>query len=1077
MFDKFSDRHIGVTNPEDLKAMLAVIGVKSVDELIAQVIPQSIRLKQPLALPQGMSEYEFANHIQALAAKNRTLRSFIGMGYYPCAVPAAITRNVFENPAWYTSYTPYQAEISQGRLEALLNFQTAVISLTGMEIGNCSLLDEGTAAAEAMLMMFSLRSREAVKEGRNQLFVDRNIFPQTLDVLITRSEPFGIELVIDDYNTYEFTGKEFGAIVQYPAANGEVRDYAAFTEAAHAKGALVTAVADLLSLALLKAPGEWGADIVVGTTQRLGIPMGFGGPSAGYMTTREAYKRNMPGRIIGVSIDRLGNRALRMALQTREQHRSEPFGIELVIDDYNTYEFTGKEFGAIVQYPAANGEVRDYAAFTEAAHAKGALVTAVADLLSLALLKAPGEWGADIVVGTTQRLGIPMGFGGPSAGYMTTREAYKRNMPGRIIGVSIDRLGNRALRMALQTREQHIKRERATSNICTATALMASMVGFYCVYNGAEGLRRSAKTAHTAAVTVAKALEAMDYKLAAKNFFDTLEVEAEAAVVQSLALERGINFFYPSEDRVRFSFDDVTTPEEVNEVIAIFAEAKGKKAKAVKLSEEITIPAAILRQSEFLTERVFNTYRCESDLMRYIKRLELRDISLANSMISLGSCTMKLNAAALMQPLSLAGFQNMHPFAPADQTEGYRELIDGLAADLATITGFAACSLMPNSGAAGEYTGLMVIRAYHQSRGQGYRNIVLIPSSAHGTNPASAAMAGMKIVTVGCDANGNIDVEDLKAKAQEHSSELACMMITYPSTHGVFESRIREIVDAVHDAGGQVYMDGANMNAQVGLTNPGYIGADVCHLNLHKTFAMPHGGGGPGVGPICVAEHLRKFLPSHSIVPTGGDEGITAVASAPWGSAMLFPITYGYIKMLGGEGLKAATEMAIVNANYMSSALKSEYRTYYSGETGRVGHEMILDLTHFKKDYNIDCGDIAHRLMDYGFHAPTLSFPVHETLMVEPTESEPKAEMDRFIATLIQIKRECEEAAASGEADNVVVNAPHTAAEICGEWSHPYTREKAVFPLDFIRESKFFPYVSKIDNGYGDRNLVCRCTE
>ena len=798
------------------------------------------------------------------------------------------------------------------------------------------------AAAEAMLMMFSLRSREAVKEGRNQLFVDRNIFPQTLDVLITRSEPFGIELVIDDYNTYEFTGKEFGAIVQYPAANGEVRDYAAFTEAAHAKGALVTAVADLLSLALLKAPGEWGADIVVGTTQRLGIPMGFGGPSAGYMTTREAYKRNMPGRIIGVSIDRLGNRALRMALQTREQH---------------------------------------------------------------------------------------------------------------------------------------IKRERATSNICTATALMASMVGFYCVYNGAEGLRRSAKTAHTAAVTVAKALEAMDYKLAAKNFFDTLEVEAEAAVVQSLALERGINFFYPSEDRVRFSFDDVTTPEEVNEVIAIFAEAKGKKAKAVKLSEEITIPAAILRQSEFLTERVFNTYRCESDLMRYIKRLELRDISLANSMISLGSCTMKLNAAALMQPLSLAGFQNMHPFAPADQTEGYRELIDGLAADLATITGFAACSLMPNSGAAGEYTGLMVIRAYHQSRGQGYRNIVLIPSSAHGTNPASAAMAGMKIVTVGCDANGNIDVEDLKAKAQEHSSELACMMITYPSTHGVFESRIREIVDAVHDAGGQVYMDGANMNAQVGLTNPGYIGADVCHLNLHKTFAMPHGGGGPGVGPICVAEHLRKFLPSHSIVPTGGDEGITAVASAPWGSAMLFPITYGYIKMLGGEGLKAATEMAIVNANYMSSALKSEYRTYYSGETGRVGHEMILDLTHFKKDYNIDCGDIAHRLMDYGFHAPTLSFPVHETLMVEPTESEPKAEMDRFIATLIQIKRECEEAAASGEADNVVVNAPHTAAEICGEWSHPYTREKAAFPLEFIRESKFFPYVSKIDNGYGDRNLVCRCTE
>ena len=939
MFDKFSDRHIGVTNPEDLKAMLAVIGVKSVDELIAQVIPQSIRLKQPLALPQGMSEYEFANHIQALAAKNRTLRSFIGMGYYPCAVPAAITRNVFENPAWYTSYTPYQAEISQGRLEALLNFQTAVISLTGMEIGNCSLLDEGTAAAEAMLMMFSLRSREAVKEGRNQLFVDRNIFPQTLDVLITRSEPFGIELVIDDYNTYEFTGKEFGAIVQYPAANGEVRDYAAFTEAAHAKGALVTAVADLLSLALLKAPGEWGADIVVGTTQRLGIPMGFGGPSAGYMTTREAYKRNMPGRIIGVSIDRLGNRALRMALQTREQH---------------------------------------------------------------------------------------------------------------------------------------IKRERATSNICTATALMASMVGFYCVYNGAEGLRRSAKTAHTAAVTVAKALEAMDYKLAAKNFFDTLEVEAEAAVVQSLALERGINFFYPSEDRVRFSFDDVTTPEEVNEVIAIFAEAKGKKAKAVKLSEEITIPAAILRQSEFLTERVFNTYRCESDLMRYIKRLELRDISLANSMISLGSCTMKLNAAALMQPLSLAGFQNMHPFAPADQTEGYRELIDGLAADLATITGFAACSLMPNSGAAGEYTGLMVIRAYHQSRGQGYRNIVLIPSSAHGTNPASAAMAGMKIVTVDCDANGNIDVEDLKAKAQEHSSELACMMITYPSTHGVFESRIREIVDAVHDAGGQVYMDGANMNAQVGLTNPGFIGADVCHLNLHKTFASPHGGGGPGVGPICVAEHLVPFLPGHKLFGNAANQ----VSGAPFGSAGILPITYGYIRMMGMEGLTRATKIAILSANYLAASLKDTYGIVYRGATGFVGHEMILECRKVHEETGISENDIAKRLMDYGYHAPTLSFPVHGTLMIEPTESESLAELDNFVHVMLTIWDEIQEVK-NGEADktdNVLVNAPHPEYEVVADtWEHSYTRQKAAYPIESVRENKFWVNVARVDNTLGDRKLLPTC--
>ena len=939
MFDKFSGRHIGVNNEKDLKAMLDVIGVGSVDELIAQVIPQSIRLKKPLALPaEGMSEYEFAAHIRALADRNRTLRSFIGMGWYPCAVPAAVSRNVFENPAWYTSYTPYQAEISQGRLEALLNFQTALISLTGMQIGNCSLLDEGTATAEAMLMMYALRSREAVKEGRNQLFVDRNIFPQTLDVLLTRSEPFGIELIIDEYNEYEFTGREFGAIVQYPAADGTVRDYS------------------------------------------------------------------------------------------------------------------------------------DFAA---AAHAKGALVTAVADPLALALLKAPGEWGADIAVGSTQRLGTPMGFGGPSAGYMTTREAFKRNMPGRIIGVSVDRLGNKALRMALQMREQHIKRERATSNICTASALMASMVGFYCVYNGPEGLLRAATTAHLAAATVARALEALDYKLTSKEFFDTLEVEAEAAVVQSLALDQGINFFYPSEEKVRMSFDEVTTPEEVETVIGIFAAAKGRKAKTVKTVTESCIPVALRRQSAYLQEPVFNRYRSESALMRYIKRLELRDISLANSMISLGSCTMKLNAAALMQPLSLAGFQNMHPYAPADQAEGYLEMIAELEHDLATITGLAACSLQPNSGAAGEYSGLMVIRAYHQSRGQGYRNVVLIPASAHGTNPASAAMAGMKIVTVACDERGNIDVDDLKAKAREYSSELCGLMVTYPSTHGVFESRIREIVDTVHDAGGLVYMDGANMNAQVGLTNPGYIGADVCHLNLHKTFAMPHGGGGPGVGPICVAEPLKAFLPTHPIVATGGEEGITAVASAPWGSAMLLPITYGYIKMLGAEGLKQATEMAIVNANYMSSALKNEFRTYYSGETGRVGHEMILDLTHFKKDYDIDCGDIAHRLMDYGFHAPTLSFPVHETLMVEPTESEPKEEMDRFMEALVQIKRECEAAAAAGEKNNVVTNAPHTAVELAGEWPHPYTRMEAAFPLEWVRTAKFFPYVTKIDNGYGDRNLCC----
>ncbi|MBO7281857.1 MAG: aminomethyl-transferring glycine dehydrogenase [Alistipes sp.] len=941
-FDSFVDRHTGLNSKEDLQQMLATIGVGSVEELLQQVIPQNIRLKKALDLPEAMSEYEYASHIANLAAKNRTFRSFIGMGYYPNVVPAVVSRNVFENPAWYTSYTPYQAEISQGRLEALLNYQTAILSLTGMEVANCSLLDEATATAEAMLMMYALRSRDAVKQGKNQLFVDENIFPQTLDVLLTRSEPFGIEIIRDDFATYEFTGKEFGAVLQFPAANGEVRDYAGFAAKAHEAGVLVTAVADLLSLALLKSPAEWGADIAVGTTQRLGCPMGLGGPSAGYMATRDAYKRNMPGRIIGVSVDRLGNKALRMSLQMREQH---------------------------------------------------------------------------------------------------------------------------------------IKREKATSNICTAQALMASMVGFYCIYNGKEGLERAALNAHTAAVTVKEALESLGYKVRTQALFDTLEVEAEASVIQDIALAREINMYYPADDCVRMSFDEVTTDAELQAVVDIFAEARGKKAKAVKRIEAAAIAAEVKRGTEFFTESIFNSYRTETEMMRYIKKLELRDLSLMNSMISLGSCTMKLNAAQLMQPLSLPGFQNIHPFAPADQTEGYRELIANLERYLAVITGFAGCTLQPNSGAAGEYAGLMMIRAYHQSRGQGYRNVILIPSSAHGTNPASAAMAGMKIVIVACDENGNIDVEDLKKKAEEYSSELCGLMVTYPSTHGVFESRIRDIVDAVHDAGGQVYMDGANMNAQVGLTNPGFIGADVCHLNLHKTFAMPHGGGGPGVGPVCVAEHLVKFLPTHSLMETGGEEGITAVSSSPWGSAMLLPITYGYIRMLGFEGLRRSTELAIVNANYMSSALKHEYKTYYSGETGRVGHEMILDLTRFKHDYNIDCGDIAHRLMDYGFHAPTLSFPVHETLMVEPTESESKAEMDRFIEALIQIKRECEAAAASGNADNVVVNAPHTAKELAGEWSHPYSREEAAFPLSWIVENKFFPYVTKIDNGYGDRNLVCRCME
>ena len=943
--DKFVERHIGM-NDQELAQMLQVIGVKSVEELISQVVPATIRLKQPLNLPaEGMSEYEFMNHIREISRKNKIYRSLIGMGYYGTASPAVILRNVFENPAWYTSYTPYQAEISQGRLEALLNFQTAVISLTGMEVSNCSLLDEATAAAEAMLMMFALRSREAVKEGRNVLFVDENIFPQTLDLLLTRSEPFGIEIISDRFDNYTFTGREFGAIVQYPAANGEVRDY----------------------------------------------------------------------------------------------------------ED-----------------------------FTAAAHSRGVLVTVAADILSLALLKAPGEWGADIVVGSTQRFGIPMGFGGPHAAYLATRDAYKRNMPGRIIGVSIDRLGNKALRMALQMREQHIKRERATSNICTAQALLATMAGFFAVYHGAEGIRRIALNAHAHAVAVAEGLEKLGYELSTRSIFDTIEVVASAEKIRPLALEQKINFFYVDENLIRMSFDEVSNLAEVNTVLSIFAKAAGKKFTPLKeIVEESHITKSMQRTSAYLTEPVFKKYHSETDMMRYIKKLEHRDISLADSMISLGSCTMKLNPAVTMMPLSWAELGNIHPFVPADQAEGYMEMINALSKDLATITGFAGVSLQPNSGATGEYSGLMVIRAYHQSRGQGFRNIALIPASAHGTNPASAAMAGMRTVTVACDEAGNIDVDDLRAKAEANASNLACIMVTYPSTHGVFENRIREIVEIVHENGGQVYMDGANMNAQVGLTNPGYIGADVCHLNLHKTFAIPHGGGGPGVGPICVAQHLVEFLPGHAIVQTGGSNGITSVAAAPFGSASILPITYGYIKMLGANGLRRVTEMAIVNANYMASALKGEYDVVYTGETGRVGHEMILDLRHFRKEFGgVECADIARRLMDYGFHAPTLSFPVHETLMVEPTESEPKAELDRFMEALVAIKHECEEIR-DGKADiddNVVKMAPHTAAEsISDSWSHPYSREKAVFPLPWIRESKFFPYVTKIDGGYGDRNLQCTC--
>ena len=937
--DKFVLRHNGPRESE-INEMLSFIGAKSMDELISQTIPDDIRLPKPLNLAPPLSEHEYLNKIKATMSKNKLYRSFIGMGWYRTATPAVILRNIFENPSWYTSYTPYQAEISQGRLEALINFQTMITSLTGMEISNCSLLDESTAAAEAMKMMLELRSRAAVKAGRNVFFVDNNIFPQTRDVILTRSAPLGIEV-------------EFG--------------------------------------------------------------------------------------------------------------------------DFAGFEFHDKVFGALVQYPAANGAVNDYSDFCKKAHAAEALVAVAADLLSLALLQAPGEWGADVAVGSSQRFGIPLGYGGPSAGYMATRDAYKRSMPGRIIGVSLDRRGKTALRMALQTREQHIKREKATSNICTAQALLASMASMYAVYHGPEGIRDIAMHAHQCACLVADRLQKAGYRLASKTFFDTLEVKVDSSdAIRKAAEARQINFFYPDATSVRMSFDELASSEELTEVLAIFGVEE-------KISEEKISAFAPLyagARKAFLTEKVFNAYRSETEMMRYIKKLERRDISLTHSMISLGSCTMKLNAAAEMLPLSWAETCNVHPFAPDDQAQGYREMIEDLANDLAAITGFDSVSFQPNSGAAGEYAGLMLIRKYHIERGEAHRNLVIIPSSAHGTNPASAAMAGMEVVIVACDSNGNIDLDDLRNKAEQYADRLSCIMITYPSTHGVFESRIREICDTVHRNGGQVYMDGANMNAQVGFTSPGFIGADVCHLNLHKTFAIPHGGGGPGEGPVCVASHLTPFLPSHPTVKVGGSNGIRAVAAAPFGSAMILPITYGYIKMLGEEGLRKVTATAILNANYLSKKLEPHFNTLYTGENGRVAHECIVDLRDFGKIYGVDATDVAKRLMDYGFHAPTLSFPVANTLMVEPTESESMQELDRFIETMIAIKQECEDIR-SGKldaADNPLKMSPHTESEVSAdEWTHAYSRTKAAFPLAWIAENKFWPAVSRVDNGYGDRNLVCTC--
>jgi glycine dehydrogenase len=945
--DKFVNRHNGPREHE-LPKMLKTIGFSSLDELIDKTVPKSLRLEKPLSLPPAMTEFEYLNHIRNIGSKNKMFRSFIGQGYYGVAMLSVVVRNVLENPSWYTSYTPYQAEISQGRLEALLNYQTMVIEMTGMEIANASLLDESTAASEAMIMMFNARSRAAVKAGANKFFVDEDVFLQTLDVIKTRSAPLGIEVVFGKYDEFTF-------------------------------------------------------------------------------------------------------------------------------DD--TY------FGSFVQYPAASGQVLDYKGFTEKAHASGVLVGVAADLMSLAILTPPGEWGADIVVGSNQRMGLPMSFGGPHAGYFATKDELKRSMPGRIIGVSIDAQGNQALRMSLQTREQHIKRERATSNICTAQALLATMSGMYAQYHGPEGIKSIASHIHTAACTISHSLKELGFNQMNAIFFDTVRIKLNGGVsakaVEKEALTAGMNFWFPGDDTVCISTDEIITLKEINTIAGIFAKVSGKKAKLIdSFCDCKNIDEKFIRKSAFLKEDCFNAYHSETDMMRYIKMLERKDFSLTHCMISLGSCTMKLNPATSMFPMSWPEFANIHPFVPKDQAAGYYQLMDELGEALKEITGFQAISFQPNSGAAGEYAGLMVIRQYHLNKGNDHRNVALIPSSAHGTNPASAAMAGMQVVVVECDDKGNINVEDLRKKAEEHKENLSCFMITYPSTHGVFEAAVKEMSEIIHKNGGLVYMDGANMNAQVGLTNPGHIGADVCHLNLHKTFAIPHGGGGPGMGPILVNEKLAEFLPSHPVVKTGGSHGTTAVSGAPFGSAHILTISHAYIMMMGPDGLTLATKYAILNANYIASALKGYYKTLYTGTNGTCAHEMILDCRSFKTEAGISEADIAKRLMDYGFHAPTLSFPVHGTLMVEPTESEPLRELDKFIDALKSIWNEIQEVkdGKADKEDNVLHNAPHTARVItANEWKHSYDRQKAAFPVKWVAENKFWPTVGRLDDGYGDRNLICTC--
>ena len=937
--DSFALRHIGPRESE-LSEMLETIGANSLDQLIFETVPDDILLKKPLNLDTAMSEQEYLEHITELSSKNKLFKTYIGLGYHQGITPPVIQRNILENPGWYTAYTPYQAEIAQGRLEALLNFQTMVTDLTGMELANASLLDEATATAEAMALLYAVREKEKKKNKASKFFVSEEILPQNLALLQTRSEPLGIELVIGNHETFDFSEEFFGAILQYPGRTGRVYNYKPFIEKA-----------------------------------------------------KEAQ-------------------------------------IKTVV---------------------------------------------AADILSLVLLESPGHFGADVVVGTTQRFGIPLGYGGPHAAFFATKEAYKRSIPGRIIGVTKDTDGNRALRMALQTREQHIKRDRATSNICTAQVLLAVMAGMYAVYHGPEGLKYIANKVHSSAATLATTLENLGFEQANKNYFDTIAVKTDATKIKFLAEAMNVNFYYPDNETVSISINETTTIKDLNKIAAIFSEAIKKDfQKITELITGNTIPTEVARKTEFLQNEIFNSYHSETDLMRYIKKLERKDLSLNHSMISLGSCTMKLNAAAEMLPLSDPMWGNVHPFVPVEQAEGYQIVLKKLEKQLTEITGFAGTSLQPNSGAQGEYAGLMVTSAYHESRGDAHRNICLIPSSAHGTNPASAVMAGMKVIVTKATAEGNIDVDDLREKAIQHKDNLSCLMVTYPSTHGVYESAICEITSIIHENGGQVYMDGANMNAQVGLTNPGAIGADVCHLNLHKTFAIPHGGGGPGVGPICVAEQLVPFLPTNPIISTGGNLAISAISAAPYGSSLVCLISYAYICMLGVNGLKKSTQYAILNANYIKEKLNGHYDVLYTGERGRAAHEMIVDCRPFKAN-GIEVTDIAKRLMDYGFHAPTVSFPVAGTMMIEPTESEGKSSLDEFCEAMIAIRKEID-AASKDDAQNVLKNSPHTLQMLTADtWDFPYSRQEAAFPMESIAENKFWPSVRRVDDAYGDRNLICTC--